>query len=155
MSSNAKKYFLNRTCQISPSKWELLMPYMAVFPHVLGYDGVELIFLTVATMGPCFGFVLKTQVLIIQGWFGVFFTAGQVLHSIKAFSALCSTPAAQRLGMHRQLDKDTASTASTSDHRDSPSHTLSHSAYRVGGRRRQWGPRQGQDIWRDGICPLQ
>lgn len=36
---------------------------------VLVLAGVELIFLTVAALGPCFGFVLET-VLVTQGWFG-------------------------------------------------------------------------------------
>ena len=49
---------------------EVVLIFVVVFyyPSVLVLAGIELIFFIVASMGLCFGFVLKT-VLIIQGCF--------------------------------------------------------------------------------------
>ena len=72
--------------------------------------GIELIFFIVASMGLCFGFVLKTVlILIIQG--DVFVTTEQCLHSIKPFPASHPTPPVSNLGVHKNLGGDTAGTA--------------------------------------------
>lgn len=78
-----------------------------LLPGELILAGVKLIFFKVADLGLYFGFVVKRE-LIIQR---CFFTAGQVLHSLKAFSASCTTPAVRMLDVHEELERDTAKTA--------------------------------------------
>ena len=65
-----------------------------LYTNVLVLAGTEFIFPIVASMGLCFGFVLKT-VLITQD---VLLTAEQGLHRVKAFPASYPTPPASGLG---------------------------------------------------------
>ena len=74
---------------------------------VLVLAGVELVFFTLAIMGLCFEFVLKT-VLVTQG---CLVPAEQCSHRAKASSAPHPTPPASWLGVHRELGGGTAGTA--------------------------------------------
>lgn len=80
-------------------------------PDVLGLAGIELTFFTVAGMGLCLRFVLKT-VLIIQGCFLLLLSS---VYTVKAFSVPYSALPLSELGMHKKLGGDTAQ---TDDQRD-------------------------------------
>lgn len=73
------------------------------FQVVLVLAGIESIFFTVVIMGLCFGFVLKT-VLIID----VSAIAELCLHNIKAACASCTAPLGRRLGVHKEFGGATA-----------------------------------------------
>ena len=64
------------------------------FLLMLVLAGVGLIFFIVAGMGLCFGFVLKTVLIMLK----CFVTAEQCLCRVKAFSASHPTPPVWRLG---------------------------------------------------------
>ena len=96
--------------------------------------GIELIVFIAANMGLCFGFVLKT-VLIIE----VFTIAEQCLHKAKAFSAPHTTTPASSWGCTRSWEGTQPGQLTPTDRRDIPYHMMSRSAYKAGGRRRQRG----------------
>ena len=97
---------------------------------VLVLAGIELIFFMVASMGLCFGFVLKT-VLIIQGYFSY---SEQCLHRVKVFSASHPTPPARRLGGTRSWEGTQLGQLTPTDQRDISDHMVLCSAIKAGGR---------------------
>lgn len=76
--------------------------------------GVELIFFIISGMDLCFGFLIKT-LMIIQRCFCYF---EQGLDRVKAFSASHSPQTSQ--GVPKDLGEGTAGTADHTDHRDIP-----------------------------------
>ena len=77
------------------------------FSFVLVLTGIELILLTVASMGLCFGFVLKT-VLIIQGSFRY---CRAVLTWSQSLFWSSDCPTSETAGLHKKLWGDTGGTA--------------------------------------------
>ena len=69
--------------------------------------GCGLIFFIVASMGLCFGIVLKT---VWMQW-DVLVAAEQCSHRVKAFCASHTALPASRLGVHKKMGGDTAGTA--------------------------------------------
>lgn len=65
--------------------------------------------------------------------------AEQSLHRLKAFSAPHLTPLVRRLGVHKELGRDTGRTAAPTDPRDVPDHIASCLVCKAGRRRRKWG----------------
>lgn len=97
--------------------------------YVLVLTGAEVHFLTVASMGLCFGFLLETV-----DNSGMFYLSLSSAHRFKAFAALHPTSPARRLGVHRKVGKEMWQLP-TSDHRHSeclvfvfPSHMQRSSA---------------------------
>ena len=112
-------------------------------PSMLIFAGIELIFFIGASMRICFGFVLKT-VLIMQRCFRYHWAVLTQSQGLFCFSH--HTPPASRLGVHKKLGGDTARTADPTDQREIPCHMMSCSAYKAKGRRRKG------DIKSDGTC---
>ena len=81
---------------------------------MLVLPGLELIFFTVASVGPCSGFVLEA-VLITEGCFS---PAEQGLHGAKGISA--PHPTSEQAGGHQELGGDTAGTADPRSPRGCP-----------------------------------
>ena len=100
---------------------------------MLVWAGIELIFFTVAGMGLCFGFVLKT-VLITQGCF-------LYCSYTEPRPFLLLPPPQQRAGWGgtRSWEGTQLGQLTPTDHRDIPDHMVSCAACKAGGRRRKGG----------------
>ena len=106
----------------------------ARYAFVLVLAGIELIFCIVASMGLCFGFVLKT-VLIIQGCFRYCWAA------LTQSQGLFCSPPHQRAGWGctRSWEGTQPGQLTPTAQRDIPYHRTPCSAYKAGGRRRKGG----------------
>lgn len=88
----------------------------------------ELIFFTVASMGPRFGFGLKYPFHIFEN---IKMFLLMLSSTFTAFSSSCTAALARNLGVHGNLGGDTA--LSPADQRGIPDHVTSHSAYKADG----------------------
>ena len=103
---------------------------------VLVLAGIELIFFIVASMGQCFGFVLKT-VLITQRCFSYCWAGLTQSQGLFCFSPQPTSEQAE--GGTRSWEGTQPGQLTPTDQKDIPDHMTSCLAYKAGGRRRNRG----------------